>query len=104
MWVRVLVAVLTSAKKLLEKSELMKGIMQDVTSDTGPIPLNNVSMNVLKKILEWADHHKDDPVEEKEDDSRSKKSTDIDDWDQRFMQVDQEMLFEIILVCPFTCS
>ena len=53
-------------------------------------------------VLEWADHHKDDPVEEKEDDSRNKKSTDIDDWDQKFMQVDQEMLFEIILViCSF---
>lgn len=49
-------------------------------------------------MLEWAEHHKDDPVEEKEDDARNKKSTDIDEWDQKFMQVDQEMLFEIILV------
>jgi len=39
-------------------------------------------------------------VEEKEDDARNKKSTDIDEWDQKFMQVDQEMLFEIILVPP----
>jgi hypothetical protein len=39
-------------------------------------------------------------VEEKEDDARNKKSTDIDEWDQKFMQVDQEMLFEIILVWP----
>ena len=37
-------------------------------------------------------------MEEKEDDARNKKSTDIDEWDQKFMQVDQEMLFEIILV------
>ena len=126
---------MTTAKKLLEKSELLKGLMQgtfalvvvrrmerwwiDVQDDTGPIPLNNVAMNVLKKVfpssvlallcyvsgdrrwrqvLEWAEHHKDDPVEEKEDDARNKKSTDIDEWDQKFMQVDQEMLFEIILV------
>ena len=34
-----------------------------------------------------------------EDDADSrKKTTDIDEWDQKFMQVDQEMLFEIILV------
>jgi len=57
-----------------------------------------VGWDVDLKVLEWADHHKDDPVEEKEDESRNKKSTDIDDWDQKFMQVDQEMLFEIILV------
>lgn len=36
-----------------------------------------------------------------EDDADSrKKTTDIDEWDQKFMQVDQEMLFEIILVRP----
>jgi hypothetical protein len=59
------------AKKLLEKSELLKGLMQgtaasaptsitcvtnlpsfsDVQDDTGPIPLNNVAMNVLKKVI-----------------------------------------------------
>jgi len=129
-----------TAKRLLEKSELLKGLMQgkdpfpalsrrqsdeclDVPDDTGPIPLNNVAMNVLKKVnmishpvfrhtgswvlflqvLEWCDYHKEDPVEEKEDDSRNKKSTDIDEWDQKFMQVDQEMLFEIILVPSIVC-
>jgi len=61
-----------------------------------------VGWDVDLKVLEWADHHKDDPVEEKEDESRNKKSTDIDDWDQKFMQVDQEMLFEIILVSLFS--
>lgn len=54
----------------------------------------------MKKVLEWCDHHKDDPPASQDDDSDSrKKSTDIDEWDQKFMQVDQEMLFEIILVC-----
>lgn len=33
-----------------------------------------------------------------ENDAR-KKTTEIEEWDQKFMQVDQEMLFEIILVC-----
>lgn len=33
-----------------------------------------------------------------ESDAR-KKTTEIEEWDQKFMQVDQEMLFEIILVC-----
>lgn len=54
---------------------------------------------VLKKVLEWCTHHKDDPPTTNDDDSDSrKKSTDIEEWDQRFMSVDQEMLFEIILV------
>ena len=53
----------------------------------------------MKKVLEWCEHHRNDPPASQDDDSDSrKKSTDIDEWDQKFMQVDQEMLFEIILV------
>lgn len=55
----------------------------------------------MKKVVEWCTHHKDDPPATQDDDSDSrKKSTDIDEWDQKFMAVDQEMLFEIILVSP----
>jgi S-phase kinase-associated protein 1 len=53
----------------------------------------------LKKVIEWCEHHKGDPQPTADDDSDSrKKTTDIEEWDQKFMQVDQEMLFEIILV------
>lgn len=54
---------------------------------------------VLRKVLEWCEHHKNDPAASADDDSDSrKKSTDIEEWDQKYMAVDQEMLFEIILV------
>lgn len=64
---------------------------------------SNVQVNeaVLRKVIDWCKHHKNDPPASSEDDSDSrKKTTDIDEWDQKFMQVDQEMLFEIILVSP----
>jgi S-phase kinase-associated protein 1 len=64
------------------------------------IPIPNVNEAVLKKVLEWCEQHKLDPPASQDDDSDSrKKTTDIEEWDQKFMQVDQEMLFEIILVC-----
>lgn len=64
------------------------------------IPLPNVNEPVLRKVVEWCEHHRKDPPQTTEDDNDSrKKSTEIDEWDQKFMQVDQEMLFEIILVC-----
>lgn len=63
------------------------------------LTLRQVNESVLKKVIEWCEHHKGDPPAAADDDSDSrKKSTDIDEWDQKFMQVDQEMLFEIILV------
>lgn len=77
----------------------------DVGESDNPIPLPNVSSNVLKKVLEWCEHHKKDPeppttTSDDLDDSR-KKTTEISDWDQKFIQVDQEMLFEIILAANY---
>lgn len=60
---------------------------------------SQVNESVLRKVIEWCEHHKNDPAPAVDDDSDSrKKTTDIEEWDQKFMQVDQEMLFEIILV------
>lgn len=67
-----------------------------------------VNEAVLRKVIEWCSHHKNDPPSTGDDDESSRrKTTDIDEWDQKFMQVDQEMLFEIILVCGsflFSCD
>ena len=83
------------------RSVLINNMLSDVPVEqqTEPVPLSNVSENVLKKVIEWCEHHKNDPPANQDDESDSrKKSTDIEEWDQKFMQVDQEMLFEIILV------
>jgi len=90
---------LKAEKDALFKSVLMKHMLEDTHShDSVPIAIPNVSRVVLQKILEWCQHHVDDPVLPDTDESDSrKKTTDIDEWDQKFMQVDQEMLFEIIL-------
>ena len=69
---------------------------------TEAIPIPNVNAAVLKKVINWCEHHKHDPPSTNEDDSESrKKTTDIEEWDQKFMQVDQEMLFEIILAANY---
>ena len=66
---------------------------------------NEMQVNeaVLRKVIEWCEHHRNDPpqAQDEESDAR-KKTTDIEEWDQKFMQVDQEMLFEVILVRKFT--
>ncbi|KAK7207501.1 Skp1 family, dimerization domain-containing protein [Myxozyma melibiosi] len=88
----------TVEKDVADRSILIKNMIEDVGDASTEIPIPNVTANVLKKVLEWCEHHKSDPVPVSDDDNDSrKKSTDIDEWDQKFMQVDQEMLFEIIL-------
>jgi len=92
------------AREVAERSVLIKNIVGDLGEEalSEAIPISNVNEAVLKKVIEWCDHHKADPPASNEDDSDSrKKTTDIEEWDQKFMQVDQEMLFEIILAANY---
>ncbi|KAJ4363310.1 hypothetical protein N0V95_001083 [Ascochyta clinopodiicola] len=90
-------------RQVAERSILIKNLLEDLGGDNDEaIPIPNVNEAVMKKVLEWCEHHRNDPPASQDDDSDSrKKSTDIDEWDQKFMQVDQEMLFEIILAANY---
>lgn len=100
---------------MAERSILIKNMLEDLGPAQEAIPIPNVCLRitpaidlttdpsqvneaVLKKVIEWCEHHKNDPASTGDDDDNRRKTTDIDEWDQKFMQVDQEMLFEIILV------
>ncbi|KAK8049963.1 E3 ubiquitin ligase complex SCF subunit scon-3 [Apiospora phragmitis] len=91
-------------KAVAERSLLIKNMLEDLgdaaVSETIPIP--NVTEPVLRKVIEWCEHHRGDPpaTNEEESDTR-KRTTEIEEWDQKFMQVDQEMLFEIILASNY---
>lgn len=70
-----------------------------------PVPLANVSSLVLKKILEYLEHHRNDPLPPSDgsdaEDPRKRLVPKLSEWDENFIQVDQEMLFEIILAANF---
>ncbi|KAE9972584.1 hypothetical protein BLS_002225 [Venturia inaequalis] len=91
-------------RKAAMRSVLIKNLLEDLgeAATQDPIPVPNVNEAVLRKVFEWCYKHRDDPVSASDDDSDSrKKSTDIEDWDQKYMSVDQEMLFEIILAANY---
>ncbi|KAK5015604.1 hypothetical protein LTR60_002701 [Cryomyces antarcticus] len=89
-------------RAVVERSMLVKNLLEDLGSQNEAIPIMNVNEVVLRKVMEWCEHHKKDPAPAQDDDADSrKKTTDIEEWDQKFMQVDQEMLFEIILAANY---
>ncbi|OBZ69090.1 Suppressor of kinetochore protein 1 [Grifola frondosa] len=95
----------TVDKEVAERSVLIKNMLEDVGESDQPIPLPNVSSSVLKKVLEYCEHHRGEPLpaadaEQSQDETR-KRTTDISEWDQKFITVDQEMLFEIILAANY---
>lgn len=57
---------------------------------------------MLRKIIEWCTHHGNDPSPDPDNglDSQSK-IIPIGEWDREFMQVEQEMLFDIILAANY---
>jgi len=92
----------TVARDVAERSILIKNMLEDCVEIDQAIPIPNVNGSVLTKVIEWCEHHKNDPAPTADDETDSrKKSTDIEEWDQKFMQVDQEMLFEIILAANY---
>jgi S-phase kinase-associated protein 1 len=54
-------------------------------------------------VIEYCDHHKSDPLPPPEDEfaEERRRSDDIEEWDADFIQVEQEMLFEIILAANY---
>jgi S-phase kinase-associated protein 1 len=54
---------------------------------------------LFKKVIEWADYHKNDLPQIEDDETREKNTAEISVWDQNFMNVDSEMLFKLVLVC-----
>lgn len=69
--------------------------------DDDPVPLPNVSANILRKVITWCTHHKDDPPKPEDDENMEKRTDDIDSWDQDFLKVDQGTLFELILAANY---
>ncbi|KAF8634083.1 hypothetical protein AX15_001085 [Amanita polypyramis BW_CC] len=95
----------TADKEVVERSVLIKNMLEDVGDLDQAIPLPNVSSSVMKKVLEYCEHHRGEPLpvadaDQTQDDTR-KRSTEISEWDQKFITVDQEMLFEIILAANY---
>jgi S-phase kinase-associated protein 1 len=91
-------------KDVAERSLLIKNMLEDLGEGAvgQAIPIPNVSEPVLRKVIEWCVHHRHDPPSTNDDETDNRKrTTDIDEWDQKFMQVDQEMLFEIILASNY---
>ncbi|KAF8595008.1 E3 ubiquitin ligase SCF complex, Skp subunit [Ceratobasidium sp. AG-I] len=80
---------------------------QDEPANTSnePVPLANVSSSVLKKVLEYLEHHRNDPLPPPESSDKENSSgygtQRMGEWDSKFIQLDQKMVFDIILAANY---
>ncbi|KAI9223987.1 putative E3 ubiquitin ligase complex SCF subunit sconC [Blastocladiella britannica] len=98
---------ITVAKEVAMRSMLIKNILEDTADaddDSHAIPIPNVTARILNKVMEYCEHHKGDPIAEPDEDDLAeerRRSDDIEDWDAEYINVEQEMLFEIILAANY---
>jgi S-phase kinase-associated protein 1 len=85
-------------KKVATMSELVK-TMAEGDKDEKEIPLPNVKTPVLNKVVAYMKYHVDNPAKEIEKPLKSANMNEVvSQWDSDFIDVDQELLFELILV------
>ena len=85
------------SSKAVQKSVLVKGIIEDYPDDA-EVPLNNVKSNILKKIKEYLEHYENSEPKEIERPLPNPEFKEcVDEWDYNYINVELEMIFEIIL-------
>lgn len=96
--------VLTTSEKIVKRFGTIKKMLEDCGMDEGSdavVPIQNVKSNILRKVIEWATKHQDDPEPLEDDDNKEKRTDDISAWDTDFLKVDQGTLFELILAANY---
>ena len=83
--------------KSSEKNNCYISLLQDEEV----VPLPNVNAAILKKVIQWATYHKDDPPLPEDDENKEKRTDDICSRDADFLKVDQGTLFELILAANY---
>lgn len=88
---------------------LVSGVFRRMDYDCGVpkvgehIPISRVKGSILKRVVEWCTHHRNDPVPPK--DGHFKKGQwrpdEIPPWDQQFLRLDDATLIELIQAAHF---
>ena len=90
--------------EIAKLSVTIKTMLEDLGMDEDDeevVPLPNVNSTILKKVIQWATYHKDDPPTPDDDENKEKRTDDISSWDADFLKVDQGTLFELILAANY---
>ncbi|CAH0485251.1 hypothetical protein KXD40_003013 [Peronospora effusa] len=92
------------SRSVAAMSELVKTLISDDADDeeVQEIPLPNVKSPVLSKVIEFCSHHHNNPMREIEKPLKSADMHDVvSDWDANFVDIEQEILFELILAANY---
>jgi len=84
-------------------SELVKTMIDDDSDeDVQEVPLPNVTASVLQKVIEFCTHYREDPMNEIQKPLKSSIMSEVvQQWYADFVNVEQPILFELILAANY---
>ena len=89
------------SSKAVERSNLVKGILEDYPDDA-EVPLKNVKINILKKITEYLEHYENEDPKEIDRPLPSLNFKEcVPEWDYNYINVNLDMIFELIDVANY---
>ncbi|EGT56348.1 hypothetical protein CAEBREN_21639 [Caenorhabditis brenneri] len=80
-------------------AQMISTLNISTNSDEKRIPVENVQGEHLDLIVQWCEHHKEEPV--LEDEKSIDQDFKIPDWDRTFLEVDNETLFHFICAANY---
>lgn len=83
---------------IIKTSVTISNMLEDFGGSTDtPIHLHNISYAMLEKVIEYCTYHFEHPKKKDDED----KKDDIIPWDKDFCNLEQSILFELILAANF---
>lgn len=81
--------------QLAKFSALLRTMLEDIGAEAATIPIMEVSIETFKLMLEFIEHHRNDPEVESRPEKRD---PDLDPWDKAFFEkLDKDEVFNLIL-------
>lgn len=87
-------------KEIAKTSGTIKHLI-DTSGVDAYIPLPEVNSIILRKIIAWAEYHRDDPTPIEDNENKEKRTDDIITWDVEFLKTDQGTLFELLTAANY---
>ena len=90
-------------EEIIRKSVTLANMIDELGLDDleSAIPLYDVDFPTLAKIIEYCTHYKDVGPPANDEEKRARRTSKISDWDAKFINVEQEILFKILLASNY---
>jgi len=85
-------------RDIAERSAVIRATLEAIGEGEQPITLPKVKSNILKKVLEYCEHHRGEPLPTTDagPQSGTYEFHEISEWDQKFIAVESETLYELV--------